>query len=107
MTTTVPKPKSPAKPKSKPTARSTASSAPKAAAPATVEATRVGAVGTTTALQRLPDSTLHTLAAGSFGLGAGFFFSRAPRLIVLAGLMPAMVIGAAILLRPTPAVRAG
>jgi len=59
-----------------------------------------GANDTTSELQRLPDSTLQLLAAGSFGLGAGFYFSGAPRVIVAAGFTPALVLGAAIFLRP-------
>jgi hypothetical protein len=68
--------------------------------PGTWKATVAGANDTTTELQRLPDSTLRLLAAGSFGLGAGFYFSGAPRVIVAAGVTPALVMGAAIFLRP-------
>jgi hypothetical protein len=68
--------------------------------PATVRATRDGAQDTTTALQTLPDSTLRWLAASSVGLGAGFYLARAPRLVILAGVAPALIMGAAIALRP-------
>ena len=68
--------------------------------PGTVDATVAGANDTTTELQRLPDSTLRLLAAGSVGLGAGFYLAGAPRVIVAAGITPALVMGAAIVLRP-------
>jgi hypothetical protein len=73
-------------------------------APGTVRATRAGAHGTTSALQSLPDSTLRWLAAGSVGLGAGFYLSGAPRLVTAAGVAPALVMSAAIALRPTEPV---
>ncbi len=56
--------------------------------------------GTTSALQTLPDSTLLGLSATSAGLGAGFYLARAPRLVVAAGILPALMMGAAIVLRP-------
>jgi hypothetical protein len=62
--------------------------------------TRLGAQGTTSALQTLPDSTLMGVAAGSLGMGAGFYLARAPRLAIVAGIVPALVMGVAILLRP-------
>jgi len=68
--------------------------------PATVRATRAGAQDTTIALQTLPDSTLQWLAAGSVGLSAGLRLARAPRLVVAAGALPALLAGAAIALRP-------
>ncbi len=68
--------------------------------PGTMHATRAGAHGTTSALQTLPDSTLRWLAAGSVGLGAGFYLARAPRLVIAAGVAPALIMGAAIVLRP-------
>jgi hypothetical protein len=68
--------------------------------PETMDATVAGANDTTSELQRLPDSTLRLLAAGSIGLGVGFYLAGAPRLIVAAGLVPALVMGAAIALRP-------
>jgi hypothetical protein len=51
-------------------------------------------------LQVLPDSTLRGLAASSMGLGAGFYLAGVSRLMTAAAIAPAMVIGAAILLRP-------
>jgi hypothetical protein len=68
--------------------------------PATVHATQAGARETTSALQRLPDSTLRWLAASSVGLGTGFYLTGAPRPIIAAGVAPALIMGAAIALRP-------
>lgn len=68
--------------------------------PGTVRGTRAGAADTTNALQTLPDSTLRGLAATSVGLGAGLYLARAPRIVVAAGVVPALVVGAAIVLRP-------
>jgi hypothetical protein len=73
----------------------------------TVDATRAGAHGTASAFQTLPDSTLRWLSATSVGLGAGFYLARAPRLIVAAGVAPALIMGAAIVMRPIgPVVQA-
>jgi hypothetical protein len=68
--------------------------------PETARATRDRANATTTALQLLPDSTLQGLAASSIGLGAGFYLAGLPRLVTAAAVTPAMIIGAAIALRP-------
>ncbi|MFI5259928.1 MAG: hypothetical protein ACHQ01_10030 [Candidatus Limnocylindrales bacterium] len=68
--------------------------------PGTIRATRTGAGGTTSALQVLPDPMLRWLAAGSVGLGAGLSLAGAPRLVVAAGMAPALIIGAAIASRP-------
>jgi hypothetical protein len=72
-------------------------------APETMHAARAGAQGLTAALQKLPDSKLRWLAAGSVGVGAGFYLSRAPRVVVAAGVVPAVVMGAAIASRPEAA----
>ena len=72
--------------------------------PPTVHATRVGASATTGALQLLPDSTLQGLAAGSVGLGAGFYFAGLPRLVAAAAAAPAIILEAAIALRPSDQV---
>ena len=48
------------------------------ACPTAARATRAGARGTTTTLQRLPDSTLRWLAASSIGLAAGLRVAGAP-----------------------------
>lgn len=69
--------------------------------PRTAHATRVGVRRTTSALQRLPDSTLRWLTAGSVGLAAGLKLAGAPRLATAAGAAPALIMGAAIALRPT------
>ncbi len=75
--------------------------------PAALRAARVGVDGTTAALQTLPDSTLRWIAATSVGLGAGLRLAGAPRLVSAAGAAPALIVGAAIALRPTePAVAA-
>jgi hypothetical protein len=68
--------------------------------PSAVRATGARARGATTALQRLPDSRLRLLAAGSIGLAAGFRLAGAPRLVSAAGIAPAVFVGAAIALRP-------
>jgi hypothetical protein len=73
--------------------------------PRTIRATQAGATEATNALQTLPDPTLRSLAATSVGIGAGLFLARAPRAVVVVGVVPAMIMGAAIALRPTePAV---
>jgi len=64
---------------------------------------RVKANATTSALQLLPNSTLQGLAASSMGLGAGFYVAGLPRLVTAAAMAPAMIIGAAIVVRPTQA----
>jgi len=63
-------------------------------------AARTGAGGTTGALQTLPDSTLRGVAAASIGVGAGFYLARAPRLAIATGIAPALIMAAAIVLRP-------
>jgi hypothetical protein len=68
--------------------------------PATARATQAGARATTSALQQLPDSTLRSLAASSAGLGAGLYLAGKNRLLVALGVVPAIVVGAAIALRP-------
>lgn len=70
-------------------------------APGALRATGAGVQGTTSALQRLPDSTLRWLAAGSVGLAAGLRLARAPRLVRVAAMAPALLMGAAIVLRRT------
>jgi hypothetical protein len=75
--------------------------------PGTARATRERANATTRALQLLPDSTLQGLAASSIGLGAGFYLAGLPRLVTATAVTPAVIIGAAIALRPVlPATRA-
>jgi hypothetical protein len=67
---------------------------------AILRAARTGARGTTGALQTLPDSTLMGVAATSIGVGAGFYLARAPRLVIATGIAPALLMAAAIVLRP-------
>ena len=52
-------------------------------------------------MQALPDSTLRWLAAGSVGMGAGLFLAGAPRVVVAAGVVAALAMGAAALARPS------
>lgn len=73
--------------------------------PGTMHATQSGARDTTSALQRLPDSTLRWLAATSVGLSAGFYVAGAPRVVIAAGIAPALMMGAAIALRPIAPAR--
>lgn len=72
--------------------------------PATVKATQagvqVGVQATTGALQRLSDTTLRSLAASSAGLGAGLYLAGKNRLLVALGIVPAIVVGVVIALRP-------
>jgi hypothetical protein len=58
-------------------------------------------------VQTVPDSTLRWLAATSIGLGAGLFLARAPRVVVAAGVAPALVAAAAIVARPDPIATEG
>ena len=74
--------------------------APADRALAALRAARTGVQGTTDALQTLPDSTLMGVAATSIGVGAGFYLARAPRLAIATGIAPALIMAAAILLRP-------
>ena len=69
-------------------------------------ATRAGLGWTTRRVQAMPSSTSQSLAAGSVGLNAGLFIGGAPRLVTATGVAPAVVIGAAILLRPDDKVAA-
>ncbi|MGD0248784.1 MAG: hypothetical protein ABSB75_06995 [Candidatus Limnocylindrales bacterium] len=64
---------------------------------------RSGAQETVTRLQTMSDSGLRLLAAVSIGFGAGLRLAGAPRLVTLAGLAPAPILGFAILSRPHPA----
>ncbi len=62
--------------------------------------TLAGAAGLGATLQLLPNSMLRSLAATSVGLAAGFYLARAPRLMIAAGAAPAVVMAAAMILRP-------
>jgi len=65
-----------------------------------VTATGAGYAWTTRRVQAMPRSTSQSLAAGSLGLGAGLLLGGVPRLVAATGAAPAVVIGAAILMRP-------
>ena len=62
------------------------------------------AASTAASLQALPDSTLLGLAATSVGVGAGFYLAGKSRLVVAAGIVPALLAGIAVILRPIPPV---
>ena len=66
-----------------------------------MSATQAGVHDAASALQGLPDPTLRTLAASSVGLGAGLYLAGAPRLVLVVGAVPAVVMSAVITLRPT------
>jgi hypothetical protein len=68
--------------------------------PGTLNAARASIRWTVGALQTLPDSTLRSLAATSVGLGAGLSFTKAGRLAAVVGVVPAVVMQAAIANRP-------
>jgi uncharacterized protein YjeT (DUF2065 family) len=74
--------------------------------PATIAAMSAGARDATSALQTLTDPTLRVLGASSVGLGVGFYLAGAPRLVIVAGLVPAAVLGSAIVMRPVEPPRA-
>jgi len=71
-----------------------------------VAATRAGVGWTTRTVRAMPSSTSRSLAAGSVGLGAGLYIGGAPRLVAATGVAPAVVIGAALFLRPDEEVSA-
>jgi hypothetical protein len=75
-----------------------------ASAPRVAGAARAGVRNTTLALQQLPDSTLHSLAAGSAGLSAGLYLAGKRVLAVAASVVPALVVGATITRRPVEPV---
>ena len=62
--------------------------------------TLASATGLGATLQRLPNSMLRSMAATSVGLAAGFYLARAPRLMIAAGAAPAVIMAAAMILRP-------
>ncbi len=61
--------------------------------PGVVDTVREGATGGARAIQELPDRDQRLLAAFSLGLGLGLSISGAPRLLVVATLAPALLIG--------------
>jgi hypothetical protein len=58
-----------------------------------------GAAESVRMLQELSDPRLELLAAFSLGVGAGLWMAGAPRLVTLAALSPALLVGVAIALR--------
>ena len=48
----------------------------------------------------MPDTTLRMLAGVSVGVAAGLGLAGAPRLVILAALAPALLVGGAIATRP-------
>lgn len=72
--------------------------------PALLDATGTGARRVASALGTLPNPTLRWLAAGSVGLGTGLFLAGKPRLIIAAGMAPALAMGAAMVARPAQPV---
>ena len=68
--------------------------------PAAFDLAQSGVATSVTRLQTLPDSALRMLAATSLGLGAGLRLAGAPRLVTLASLAPASLLGFAIVSRP-------
>ena len=69
-------------------------------APEAIERARVSTQQATTSLQAMPDTTLRLLAGVSVGLAAGLGLAGAPRLVILAALAPALLVGGAIATRP-------
>ena len=58
-----------------------------------------GAAGSVRMLQEVSDPRLKLLAAFSLGVGAGLWMAGAPRLVTLAALSPAVLVGIAIVSR--------
>ncbi len=68
--------------------------------PEAVDVARAGALETTTTLQTMGDPALQLLAAASVGCATGLYLAGSPRLITLAAIAPAVIVGVAILTRP-------
>lgn len=68
--------------------------------PAAFGRARAGARDGASTLQAMPDPNRRLLAAGSIGLAAGLYLAGAPRLVSLAGLAPACIVGTASVFRP-------
>lgn len=60
---------------------------------------RLGVEETTAKLQTLPDSTLRLVAAASIGVATGLQLAGAPRLFILAAIVPAFLAGGAMATR--------
>jgi hypothetical protein len=70
--------------------------------PDAIARARVGAHGTETKLQAMSDPTLRLPASASIGLAAGLYIAGARRLVTVAALASAFVVGSAIATRPDP-----
>jgi hypothetical protein len=70
--------------------------------PDAIARARVGAHETETKLQAMSDPTLRLLASASIGLAAGLYIAGARRLVTMAALASAFVVGSAIATRPDP-----
>jgi len=68
--------------------------------PEAVDLARTGAIETTTTLQTMGDPTLQLLAAASVGCATGLYLAGSPRVMTLAAIAPAVIVGVAILTRP-------
>jgi hypothetical protein len=64
--------------------------------PAIAQTVRIGALDGAHTIQAMPDTSQRMLAAFSLGLGVGLSIAGAPRLLVAATLVPAMVVVATI-----------
>ena len=64
--------------------------------PSIASAGAEGAAESVRMLQELTDPRLELLAAFSLGIGAGLWLAGAPRLVTLAALSPALLVGVAI-----------
>lgn len=73
--------------------------------PAAVSTTRAGAANVARAIQGLPRLTVETMTAGSLGFGAGLYLRRAPRIVKILGVAPAVVMGASMLKTPPASTR--
>ncbi len=68
--------------------------------PEAVETAMAGATKATATLQTMQDPTLKLFAALAVGLAGGLFLAGAPRVLTLAAIAPAVIVGVAILTRP-------
>lgn len=68
--------------------------------PGAVETAVAGAAKATATLQTMQDPTLKLFAAAVVGLAGGVYLAGAPRVLTLAAIAPAVIVGVAILTRP-------
>jgi hypothetical protein len=68
--------------------------------PDAVDMARTGAQETTATLQTMKDPTLELLAVASIGLAGGLYLAGSRRVVTLAAVVPALIVGVAILTRP-------